>query len=126
MKSAMNRHARSSLSKGYQPDFSVDPTTGNITSVTGKGGTGMSIPGIGGLMSMIGANMGGITTTGYAGKGVDDMNNLNDNGNDSFQYQPVTPPIKPLRPVTPQTVFDQNPNQYTLNILNVANSLRNR
>ncbi len=72
MKAAMNRHARDSLSKGYSPEFSVDPNTGNITSVTGRGGPGMSIPGIGGLMSMIGANMGAVTTTGYAGKGVDD------------------------------------------------------
>ena len=37
----------------------------------------MSIPGIGGLMSMIGANIGGITTTGYdpsviGGSGGDD------------------------------------------------------
>ena len=73
VKGAMNRHARSSLAKGYQPQFSKDPVTGNITSVTGKGGPGMSIPGVGSLMSMVGANMGGITTTGYAGKGVDDM-----------------------------------------------------
>jgi len=71
VKAAMNRHARDSLSRGYSPEFSVDED-GQITSVTGKGGPGMSIPGIGGLMSMIGANMGAVTSTGYAGKGVDD------------------------------------------------------
>ena len=71
VRDAMNKHARDSLSRGYSPEFSVDPDTGNITSVTGKGGAS-GMPGIGGLMSMIGANMGAVTTTGYAGKGVDD------------------------------------------------------
>lgn len=81
MKGAMNRHARDSLSKGYSPEFSIDPNTGNITSVTGRGGPGMSIPGIGSLMSMLGANMGAVTTTGYAGKGVDDTD-IGGNEND--------------------------------------------
>ena len=81
MKGAMNRHARDSLSKGYSPEFSIDPNTGNITSVTGRGGPGVSIPGIGSLMSMLGANMGAVTTTGYAGKGVDDTD-IGGNEND--------------------------------------------
>ena len=113
VKGAMNRHARDSLSKGYSPEFSKD-TQGNITSVTGKGGPGMSIPGIGGLMSMIGANMGAVTTTGYGGKGVDDMNNPNDNGNDNEL-------IRRIQPITPQqqyrtalNLYNQNPNRYTL------------
>jgi len=113
VKGAMNRHARDSLSKGYSPEFSKD-AQGNITSVTGKGGPGMSIPGIGGLMSMIGANMGAVTTTGYAGKGVDDMNNPNDNGNDNEL-------IRRIQPITPQeqyktaiNLYNQNPNRYTL------------
>jgi hypothetical protein len=113
VKGAMNRHARDSLSKGYSPEFSKD-AQGNITSVTGRGGPGMSIPGIGGLMSMIGANMGAVTTTGYAGKGVNDMNNPNDNGNDNEL-------IRRIQPITPQeeyrkaiTIYNQNPNRYTL------------
>jgi hypothetical protein len=113
VKGAMNRHARDSLSKGYSPEFSKD-AQGNITSVTGRGGPGMSVPGIGGLMSMIGANMGAVTTTGYAGKGVDDMNDPNDNGNDNEL-------IRRIQPITPQeeyrkaiTIYNQNPNRYTL------------
>ena len=70
LKDKMNKHARDSLARGYAPEFSVDKD-GNVTSVTGKGGAS-TMPGIGGLMSMIGANMGAVTTTGYAGKGVDD------------------------------------------------------
>ena len=81
VKGAMNRHARDSLSKGYSPEFSVNQR-GDITSVTGKGGPGMSMPGLGGLMSMIGANMGAVTTTGYAGKGVDDMRGMGGDDND--------------------------------------------
>jgi hypothetical protein len=72
MRSAMNRHARDSLNKGYSPEFEYDEY-GNIVNVTGKGGPGVSIPGIGSLMSMLGVDMGGVTTTGYAGKKVDDM-----------------------------------------------------
>ena len=113
VKGAMNRHARDSLSKGYSPEFSKD-AQGNITSVTGKGGPGMSIPGIGGLMSMIGAKMGGVTTTGYAGKGVDDMNDPNDNGNDNElirRIQPTTPEEQYRRAID---LYNQNPNLYTL------------
>jgi len=83
MKGAMNRHARDSLSKGYSPEFSIDPNTGNITSVTGRGGPGVSIPGIGSLMSMLGANMGAVTTTGYAGKAVDEMRGMGGDDNDN-------------------------------------------
>jgi hypothetical protein len=113
VKGAMNRHARDSLSKGYSPEFSKD-AQGNITSVTGRGGPGMSIPGIGGLMSMIGAKMGGVTTTGYAGKGVDDMNDPNDNGNDNElirRIQPTTPEEQYRRAID---LYNQNPNLYTL------------
>jgi hypothetical protein len=113
VKGAMNRHARDSLSKGYSPEFSKD-AMGNITSVTGKGGPGMSIPGIGGLVSAIGAKMGAVTTTGYAGKGVDDRSDPNDNGNDNEL-------IRRIQPITPQeeyrkaiTIYNQNPNRYTL------------
>ena len=113
VKGAMNRHARDSLSKGYSPEFSKD-AQGNITSVTGRGGPGMSIPGIGGLMSTIGANMGAVTTTGYAGKGVNDMNDPNDNGNDNEL-------IRRIQPITPQqqyrtalNLYNQNPNRYIL------------
>jgi len=112
MKDKMNKHARDSLSKGYSPEFSVDKN-GNITSVTGKGGAS-GMPGIGGLISMMGANMGAVTTTGYAGKGVDDMNDPNDNGNDNEL-------IRRIQPITPQeeyrkaiTIYNQNPNRYTL------------
>jgi hypothetical protein len=111
VKNAMNRHARDSLSKGYSPQFSKD-AMGNITSVTGKGGPGMSIPGIGSLMSMIGAKMGGITTTGYAGKGVDDRNNPNDNGNDNELIRKKI--IEELKPLTSKQIYDINPEQYTL------------
>jgi hypothetical protein len=125
LKNKMNKHARQSLKAGVQPSFSKD-ALGNITSVTGPGGSaGLGLPtGIVSLAAMIGNKLGVTTTTGYNQK--DTSIDGNGNGNDNFQYQPVTPPIKPLLPVTPQTVFDQNPNQYTLNILNVANSLRNR
>ena len=112
MKDKMNKHARDSLSKGYAPEFSVDKN-GNITSVTGKGGAS-GMPGIGGLMSMLGANMGAVTTTGYAGKGVDDRSDPNDNGNDNEL-------IRRIQPMTPQeeyrkaiTIYNQNPNRYTL------------
>jgi hypothetical protein len=113
VKGAMNRHARDSLTKGYSPEFSKD-AQGNITSVTGKGGPGMSIPGIGGLISSIGAKIGGVTTTGYAGKGVDDKNNLNDNGNVNEItriIQPITPEEQYRRAID---IYNQNPNLYTL------------
>lgn len=42
----------------------------------------MNIPGIGSLMSMIGADMGAVTTTGYAGQKVDDMMNMGGDDND--------------------------------------------
>jgi hypothetical protein len=111
VRNAMNRHARDSLSKGYSPEFSKD-AMGNITSVTGKGGPGMSVPGIGGLMSMIGSKMGGITTTGYAGRGVDDKNNPNDNGNDNELIRKKI--IEELKPLTSKQIYDINPEQYTL------------
>jgi hypothetical protein len=91
VKGAMNRHARDSLRKGYSPEFTYDEK-GRITSVTGKGGPGVSIPGVGGLMSMIGANMGGITTTGYdpsviGGSGGDD----NGGGIATLPTAPISP-----------------------------------
>ena len=116
MKNAMNRHARSSLSKGYQPEFSIDPTTGNITSVTGKGGPGMSIPGIGSLISMIGANMGGITTTGYSGKGVDDRNN-NMGGESESGIQTLRPRQEfqeAKKMINPMDIYQADPNRYRL------------
>ena len=116
IKNAMNRHARSSLSKGYQPEFSIDPTTGNITSVTGKGGPGMSIPGIGSLMSMIGANMGGITTTGYSGKGVDDKNN-NMGGESESGIQTLRPRQEfqeAKKMINPMDIYQADPNRYRL------------
>jgi len=116
MKAAMNRHARSSLSKGYQPEFSIDPTTGNITSVTGKGGPGMSIPGIGSLMSMIGAKMGTVTTTGYAGKGVDDMN-TNIGGESDSGIQTLRPRQefqKAKKMINPMDIYQADPNRYRL------------
>ena len=133
VKGAMNRHARDSLSKGYSPQFSVDPDNGYITSVTGKGGPGVSIPGIGSLMSMIGANMGAVTTTGYAGKGVDDQD-IGGNESDSLmdqyrpQIRPINPPVPvppPVRRLTSAELFNQNPDRYTLNVSGI-NSLRNR
>ena len=72
------------------------------------------MPGIGGLMSMLGANMGAVTTTGYAGKGVDDMNDPNDNGNDNElirRIQPITPQEEYRRAIN---IYNQNPNRYTL------------
>ena len=91
VKGAMNRHARDSLRKGYSPEFTYDEK-GRITSVTGKGGPGVSIPGVGSLMSMIGANMGGITTTGYdpsviGGSGGDD----NGGGIATLPAAPISP-----------------------------------
>ena len=80
LRNKMNQHARNSLSRGVQPSFSVD-SKGNVTSVTGPGGVPSGIPGIGSLMSMIGTNMGFSTTTGYAGKGVDDTD-IGGNEND--------------------------------------------
>ena len=80
LRNKMNKHARDSLSRGVQPSFSID-SKGNVTSVTGPGGPASGIPGIGSLMSMIGTNMGFSTTTGYAGKGVDDTD-IGGNEND--------------------------------------------
>ena len=112
MKNKMNQHARDSLARGVSPTFSRD-AQGNITSVTGAGGPS-GMPGIGGLMSMIGANMGAVTTTGYAGKGVDDINDPNDNGNDNElirRIQPITPQEEYRKAVD---LYNQNPNRYIL------------
>jgi hypothetical protein len=114
MKNMMNRHARSSLTRGYSPEFSIDPTTGNITSVTGKGGPGMSVPGIGGLMSTIGANLGMVTTTGYAGKGVDDED-IGGNENDGIvTLRPQQEFQEAIRLPTARELYLANPNKYRL------------
>lgn len=93
--------------------------------------------GMGGIMSMLGQAIPGLSTVGTALSGLfgptttytgyNDPNKNKDNfGDDSSQFEPVTPPIKPILPKTPQTIFELNPDQYAINIRNLANTIRNR
>ena len=106
------------LTSTHNPFSPQNIGMGGIMSVLGQ-----AVPGLSTVGTVLGGLFGPTTTyTGY-----NDPNQNKDNfGDDSPEFERIIPPINPVLPKTPQTVFDQNPNQYTLNILNVANSLRNR